>query len=411
VAVNQVNLIRQLGMIEGSKNKYPYKEARLSDAGGDLSKQWVVVYYVFDELADTLVRKRIRVEGETVALRKRKATEYIQAVNKLLRDGFHINSAKAPAEELPLPEILPKAVPADKPLTFLEAADFYKKIKNKELRVDTTMDLYDLYLRQFGQFLEEKGNRKILLKNITPKIAHDFFDSAAVGARYYNNMLGFFKSFATFFINREDIDKNPFRSLKNLRIDESDDHRPFSAEQTREIRDAILAKGDEQLWLFCQFIYFLFMRPGKELRLLQVRDILDKQVKVTSETAKNRKLGFVDISVALELVIEQYKLRSYRPTYYVFSIDGHPGPEPVGVNYFYKRHVKIMKQLGLFGHDYDLYSWKPTGAVALYRQTKDILRVQKHCRHSSPDQTYTYLRKYGLVFEGVDMTDVPAIWD
>ena len=365
---------------------------------------------VNQEQADAMIRKRIRIEGETVTLRKRKAAELIQAVNKLLRDGFHINSAKAPAKELPLPEPAHKTAPADNPLTFLEAAKFFVKMKNKELRIDTTMDLYDLYLRQFGTFLAENGKRNILLRNITTKMAHEYFDGAKVGARYYNNMLGFFKSFATFFVNREDIDKNPFRTLKNLRVDESDDHRPFSAEQTREIRDAILAKGDEQLWLFCQFIYFLFMRPVKELRLLQVQDTLEKQVKVTSDTAKNRKHSFVDISVALETVIEHYKLRSYRPTHYVFSIDGNPGPVPVGINYFYKRHVKIMKDLKLFDHDYDLYNWKPTGAVALYKQTKDVLRVQKHCRHSSPDQTYTYLRKYGMIFEGVDMTDIPAIW-
>lgn len=122
------------------------------------------------------------------------------------------------------------------------------------------------------------------------------------------------------------------------------------------------------------------------------------------------RIGYVAISIALEKVIEHYKLRSYRPTHYVFSINGHPVPEPVGISYFYKRHVKIIRDLDLFEHDYDLYSWKPTGAVALYRQSKDILRVQKHCRHSSPDQTYTYLRKYSKVFKGVDLTDVSANW-
>lgn len=36
---------------------------------------------------------------------------------------------------------------------------------------------------------------------------------------------------------------------------------------------------------------------------------------------------------------------------------------------------------------------------------------QRHCRHSTPDQTYTYLRKAGLVFDGQDMSNFFAIWD
>ncbi|QHV97904.1 hypothetical protein [Spirosoma endbachense] len=48
--------------------------------------------------------------------------------------------------------------------------------------------------------------------------------------------------------------------------------------------------------------------------------------------------------------------------------------------------------------------------MTLYKTTKDILRVQRHCQHSTPDQTYTYLRKHGMLFEGMDTTDFPAIW-
>ncbi|WP_461106487.1 hypothetical protein [Spirosoma koreense] len=404
-------ILREQGMVEGKKGRYPYKEAKLVGPGTDLTKQWVVDYYIWDVGLDKLVRRRIRIDGDTLDDRHRLAKANIDDINRLLKAGYHLDTQTPKAE---LPDLKPVSIPAPSPatqeFTFADAASYYLKIKSRELREDTTMELYDLYIRHFSAYLKSHRKTKIALKKITPAMANDFIDHIEVGNRFRNNMLGFFKGFFEFFIDREDIVKNPFKKIKNLRVDESDDHRPFTAEQTREIRETILAKGDDQLWVFCQFIYFLFLRPGKELRLLKVGDILEKQVKVISGTAKNRRTGYIDISAELELVIQRFKLRSYRPTHYVFTVDGHPGATPTGVNYFYKRHRKIMEDLELFGHDYDLYSWKPTGAVALYRATKDLLRVQRHCRHSSPDQTYTYLRKHGSVFEGVDLTDFPAIW-
>jgi integrase len=389
---------------QGNKNEFSYTPARLVES----ETEPYVVYYIWHVQKKQRVRKRVKLIGATPEAKRKDAAEVIKEINRGLRDGWHIDET-APPE----PKEEPKMVQlvAEPVLTFVVAATIYKQVKSRELREDTTMGLYDLYLRHFTDFLKTKKQEQIRLKDIKPKLAFEFFDSVKTGGRFYNNMLGFYKSFATFFIDREDLQANPFSKLKNVRVDESDDHRPFNADQTKELRAAIVDSGNDQLWLFCQFIYFLFLRPGKELRYLRVGDILEKRVKVVSGTAKNRKTGYVDIPAALEVAIQKHRLRNYRPTDYVFTINGHPGPEPVGVNYFYKRHRAVLETLNLFGLDYDLYSWKPTGAVALYRATKDILLVQRHCRHSTPDQTYTYLRKAGLVFEGQDMSNFPAIWD
>ncbi|MCC5613363.1 hypothetical protein LC612_43480, partial [Nostoc sp. CHAB 5834] len=276
---------------------------------------------------------------------------------------------------------------------------------------DNTEGLNEYYYKFLRTFLTEKGWIDRPLKDLPKPLMFEFFDTLSVGGRLHNNMLGFWKGFFTFFIEREMLTRNVCTGIKKVKVDASEDHRPFDGPQAQEIRKAILATGDEQLWLFCQFIYFLFLRPGEELRYLKVGDIMADQVRVTSSTAKNAKTGFVDIPAALEKLIQQYRLREYKHTDYVFTEHHHPGPKHVGVNYFYKRHVKIMKALNLFGQDYDLYSWKPTGAIVLYRATKDIMLVQRHCRHSTPNQTYTYLRKYGLVFEGQRVVDFPELWD
>ena len=387
-------------MKQGNKNEFSYTAARLVESETDL----YIIYYVWSVQKKTKVRKRVALSGQTPAEKRKDAKLLIAEINRRLKEGWHIDEA------LPEPVEQPKPVIETKAFTFEDAYEYYRVTKRAEFR-ENTEGLNEHYFRHLRTFLVTKNKSAIAMKDISVALMYEFFDKAAVGGRFRNNMLGFFKSFFTFFIDRELLTKHPCKAIKKVRVDASEDHRPFNAQQAKDIRDAIVATGDEQLWLFCQFIYFLFVRPGQELRFLRVGDILSDQVRVESGNAKNRKTGFVDIPTALEILIQKYGLRNYAPTDYVFTIDGHPGKQHVGENYFYKRHRKIMEQLDLFGQDYDVYSWKPTGAVVLYKATKDIMLVQRHCRHSTPDQTYTYLRKHGLVFEGQRVTEFPQLWE
>ncbi|MCK8492876.1 phage integrase SAM-like domain-containing protein [Spirosoma sp. RP8] len=388
-------------MKPGTKNEYPYTLARLVESGANS----YVLFYIWDVQKKAKVRKRVSLRGNTPEEKKADSVDVIRLVNQRLKEGWHIDqNLPEPVETEAAPVVKPKG------FTFEEACKYYKATKKIELKKNTDK-LNDNYFDHVRNYLLSKGKPDIELKDITVKMMFEFFDTLKVGGRYRNNMLGFYKSFFKFYVSRELIAKNPCLTIKNVRVDASEDHRPFNADQAKEIRAAILATGDKQLWLFCQFIYFLFLRPGEELRLLKVGDILNEQVRVTSGNSKNRKTGFVDIPSTLEQLIRKYRLREYPSTDYLFTIAGHPGPQHVGENYFYKRHKKIMQHLGLFGHDYDLYSWKPTGAVVLYKATKDIMLVQRHCRHSTPDQTYTYLRKQGLVFEGQRVTEFPELWE
>ncbi|WP_185155592.1 tyrosine-type recombinase/integrase [Rudanella paleaurantiibacter] len=397
------------------KAEYPYTPARIVD-----SDEPYVVYYIWHVQREKKIRKRISLVGTTRESKLEDGAKIVKEINTLLKKGWHASDEDYATEQEIAQAIGEPVRKPDKPeaISFMEAYSLYRQVKAKDLREDTTITLYDSYIKHFERFLRQRENiedplqtPKIKLHEITQPIANAFFDQSHQGGRYRNNMLGFFRSLFKFLINRELTLKNPFLNIETVPVDESDDHRPFTQAQAQEIRDLILKKGDDQLWLFIQFAYFLFIRPGKELRLLQIGDILENQVRVISGNGKNRKTGYVDIPRALEQTITELKLRDYPPHYYLFTVNKKPGHKPVGKNYFYKRHVEIMKELELFGFDYDLYSWKPTGAIVLYRHTKDLLRVQRHCRHSTPDQTYTYLRKYGEVFVGTDLTDFPALWE
>ncbi len=307
-----------------------------------------------------------------------------------LKDGWHIDAElpKSPPKPEPVADVLHKQI------TVQAAFDYYKQVKTKDLRGNTTMELYTDYAQLLFRFLLRKEGRdpdakpmpipRTQLLQITPALANEFMDSLTQGGRYRNNLLGWLKSFFKFFDqdHRGLIIKNPFAQFTNVPVDESDDHRPYTAEQATKLREQILASGDVQLWRFVQFAYFLFVRPGQELRLMKVGDLQADRVRIVSTHGKNRKIGYVDIPVLLKTMIDEDGLRNYSANHYLFTTDGHPGPVAVGKNYFFKRHAEHLKKLGLFGLDYDLYSWKPTGAISLYRHTKDLLRVQRHCRHS-----------------------------
>ena len=203
----------------------------------------------------------------------------------------------------------------------------------------------------------------------------------------------------TLFTAREILTVNPFLKV-NKRKGVSGQHIPYSADQVKEFKKVCLQKvGDEQLWLFVNFIYFGFLRPAEEAQKLQIKHILNRTIVIPGEIAKNNLTEHIRIPKGLEKLIQQYDLRSYPPGHYVFSKSGKPGPKPVGNKYMYMHNRKILELANIIDQDYDLYGWKHTGVIALYQATKDIKLIQAQCRHKDINTTDKYLRDLGLFLD------------
>ncbi len=71
----------------------------------------------------------------------------------------------------------------------------------------------------------------------------------------------------------------------------------------------------------------------------------------------------------------------------------------------------MLQTLGFTEEQHTLYSYKHTGAINLYKSTKDILAVQRHCRHSSSAQTDAYFSKYGVIINTkvISMPDLASL--
>jgi integrase len=65
------------------------------------------------------------------------------------------------------------------------------------------------------------------------------------------------------------------------------------------------------------------------------------------------------------------------------------------INHLSGTHRRVARELKI-GGEKSFYSWKHTGACALFNATKDPYLVMQQCRHSDIKITMIYLRSLGL---------------
>lgn len=361
---------------------------RLADHGGDLTKRWYIDFRIWHTDKHCFVRKQYTGMNKYTSKAKRyaHAKKKLAEITELINQGF--TAGKSSVSGLPINL---------ETCTLPEAVEYVISTKAGSLSSETI----DQYNGVLARLRECPATTNVPFARASAAVVYQFFeylkDVRKVGAKTYNDYIGNLSTFFNFYVRLDLISKNPCTRIQRQPVEKSESHFPYTEKQRQEIKAAILEKGDLQLLLFISFIYYTFTRNGKELRLLKVADIRENTIYIPAARAKANRGAHVAIAPALEVLLQQYNLRSYPASYYVFSANGKPGPVPVGINYFYKRHRKILDQLGLTDQRYTVYSYKHTGAINLYTATKDIELVRQHCRHAHAGQTATYLRELGIL--------------
>ncbi|GAB2798841.1 hypothetical protein GCM10027275_50640 [Rhabdobacter roseus] len=301
--------------------------------------------------------------------------------------------------EVPEPEI--------SPLTPLgKACDFFLDKRGKTVGKNTNI-AYKKDIREFKAWAEKAGILNLPVSQFNNQLAFAFSDhldtkvskrtgKIGVAKKTYSNFISTLRTMWAFLINREILKDNPFLKLQK-RKGRSTQHIPYTPAQVRTFKKICLDDvEDHQLWLFVNFLYYCFLRPREEAQKLRIKHILKKTIVVPAELAKNNLTEHVKIPKGLEVLIQEYKLREYPSTYYVFSKDGKPGPVALNDKYMYDHNRRVLARADLTDQDYDLYGWKHTGVIALYLATKDIKLIQAQCRHKDISTTDKYLRELGL---------------
>lgn len=344
------------------------KSFSLYDASGDLTKKWFWHWYDDDGKRQRkygLINKATTLEGRRAA------------AMELLKELEGLNPAPPPP-----------------PPNHAQVEELYKALNR--WRPTVRHKSYITYKTKLDYLKSWLNGRKL-----NHDILRDFFTAYAVNHAQttvhdcYRMLFLLFKR----------------AGLQNFLIDiviKKGQHQPlryFQPHQATRLKKYI-SEQDPELWLWCQFVYFCFIRPRSELRFLQVKHIFfgDRKILIPGNISKNNKSQFVAIPNAFYPSLEHYK--SCSPSEYLF-----PGREPgtgISKNVLGYRHRKILDSLG-FDHEYAVYSWKHTGAVNAVKAGISLKQLQIQLRHHSLDMVDKYLRQLGVSDLGDLCSKFPGI--
>lgn len=389
--------------IKPCKMSYPYKEAYLQrPVDNDLSKKWFVCFWIFSEKQNKLIRKRILVSGQTVEARTKLANEIISELNAKLEKGLVAEPTQKTTSR--------KSI-VDRNITIKEAIEHFLALKAQTLKKNS-FETYTSNANIFLEFLKIRNIENVKLKNFAPDYAHAFTDwvllEKKLSNKSHNKHKGFCSAVFNEFLRRKVISENPFSVIRKLAVTQGK-HRVFSANQIAEFKALCDANNDDGTWFFACFVYYTFMRPHQEARMIQVQDIGEKTIVVKETIAKTSRRRHVYIPPGLEAMLCERNIRSYPSHFYLFSYGGVPGEKLVSDGYWYEQHKRYLQKMDLYLKDYDLYGWKHTGVTALFRATKDLKLVQEQCGHTDIKQTVEYLRDLGVFYYEGQIEKFPPI--
>ena len=374
---------------------------KLYDAGGDLQKQWLVIYSLTNPETGKLERKRISkginkcktIEGRTQAAGRIIA----QVERQILAGNFEI--------------VQDETLPSHSLLASLQEVFL---LKQKTTRQGTWRN-YKYMFRYLEEFLSGRGLLEITSAEFSKGLAYDFrnfllLHSNEIARKTINIYCGYLSSSFSELVKMERLRKNPFVDFEKLRT-ETGGHKVYRDNEVN-ILVKYYKKHDPELWRFVQFLYYTLNR-NDAIRQLRIADInlTTAQIRFDRGNAKSLRAGYVVIPTPLLKVIEEMDLHTYPDDFFVFGRDGTPGPKPRGKKFFWERNLKALEACGLDGKEHTLYAWKHTGAVRLYEKIKDLKRVSEQCLHADVLITMKYLRGLGVVFGNNEVREkFPSLW-
>jgi len=220
-----------------------YRLARLSDAGGDLTKQWVVVYYAWSEKRKTLVRKRVIIKGSTVAERMKDAELVIKEINKQLKAGAYVNGDKPALDSSVTEPAGPLLNPTE---SMAKAIEYFLAIKKSTLKANSHKT-YRSSLKLFQVYLSDKNLTRLRLNQFSAQQAHAYMDyvitELGLSNKSYNKHLGVMETLFNFYLQRQHLKANPFVSVKPL-AERPGRHTAFTDEQVAKVRQACMLGQD-----------------------------------------------------------------------------------------------------------------------------------------------------------------------
>lgn len=381
---------------------------KLNDAGGDLSKKWFVFYSVRDPRTDKMKRFKdhVGLSHPDEAVRRRQADQKITELTEKLKRGWtpFLDDTEAIYEDQlqykTVAEIYGKQKAANATLRYL--ASQFIEIKQASVRLETkTIQCYVSKLRMLTIWSEAKYGQIDVTAFDNTRILQ-FFNYLVNDKKLADGTISDYRQIISQLFEwvkgTGRILENPVYNIPHG-ADKDMAPRPIAAWDIETFRDMI-SKEDPQLWMAIEFQTYCFLRPGKELRLLKIRDIDFARglINVDRFRAKTNKERYATIPRHFLLKLRnEYQLQKYDHDHYVFGKEYKPGPKCLGKNNLKNRFNGFRTKLNM-PESYKLYSWKHTGNSLAVDSDINMMALRDQNGHTSIQTTEIYLKhKLGMV--------------
>lgn len=254
----------------------------------------------------------------------------------------------------------------------------------------------DNYQYKYNVFLSWCKARDLeYLYELTSIEAEEFFmylkNVRKLSNSTYNDYLVILKTVFHRLLDKGRIAKSPLEQIKRLKTQ----NRPakyFNSEDLQTISE-YLKVHDHALWMVCQFVYYLFLRPYSEVRNMKISwiDFEYRNITIPAVISKNNKTATLPIPDPLFKQLDY--LQKYPRHYYVLGAKDLPGTKPRQRDYYRVRFNQVRSKL-LLSKEYTVYSFKHTGAIMVTRNSKvSTKELQMMLRHHSLDMVDKYIRQ------------------
>lgn len=371
------------------------------DAGGDLSKSWLIIFSVPNPQTGAMERVR-KAKGinkfHTLKERYAAANKMKKYWLEKLQSGYNpfIDSNKIYSDNLQFQTAISKYYHAkSKNGTFTFYASKYLDKISTEVDPEGTLPTYRSKFRMFAAWLISSNMADHDVSVITQPVMEQFFNHLIKEKELSKNSVMKYEQllFKVFeYIRKERKTAfNPVIDMPRTNRINDQTPRPISKKQMKLLKK-VLKNRDPQLLLASEFEYYCSIRPGNEMRNLRIGDIdlYRGTIDVSRIRAKTRKARTITIPNVFLEKLEKINIDAFDVNFYVFSRNQQPGPVKLGKNNMRQRFRKIREELGL-PWLIKFYSMKHTGNIDARNAGISTEAIQDQNGHASIKTTEVYL--------------------
>lgn len=401
---------------EAKMSRKPYKSftiVRCSPTKKYPQGEWYVEYQ-FEVPGEPFTYKPVKKRGtlnniEDPAEREQAAQALLHDIKSWLSAGNMPAFALKKCLELNvsiLDEEMDEAIEQEKPKfwTLKNAIGEYRAFLAKHHYSERTKSTYKCYVDNLEEWLKDAGLIETGACEFSEMdleiILEEVYEMLGWSTRTYNNNFEFFGSFFNRCQKLEKIENHKLKR-KGHRVQYEFDMEVVELKPTipqvnkayppliaQKIKKELDLPGNEMLRDYIEWITLTSMRP-KEIRSLKIEhlDLESQHIRIVGKTGDR----LVPLSTQTINLINKKRLMELEPSYYIFGRAMKPSAEKGGIDYPHEKYKPIKLKLGL-DDSYKIYSWKPTGIIAMINAGFTDKEIMVQTGHKTQEAFAAYKR-------------------